>query len=221
MHPTSRGDQDNFGARLSGDAMPRQLVDLHQEQKSKFKQGRALPLSGPQADEPHSTLVASCCVSAGEPPISRARGDGANLYFRRRRRRLRIPRDRVRIANAGDKHVKLDQEARRRHQGQVQTNAVYRCKALSLIGIFCPAEGDPHRSKTRDILQEGQTVRARLRKKIDGDVLLRETRIVRTPLLIQLHNGHIRDQERILKELDQTALLVGAVLEKLATHFAV
>ena len=221
MHPTSRGDQDNFGARLSGDAMPRQLVDLHQNQKSKFKQGRALPLSGPQADEPHSTLVASCCVSAGEPPISRARGDRANLYFRRRRRRLRIPRDRVRIANAGDKHVKLDQEARRRHQGQVQTNAVYRCKALSLIGIFCPAEGDPHRSKTRDILQEGQTVRARLRKKIDGDVLLRETRIVRTPLLIQLHNGHIRDQERILKELDQTALLVGAVLEKLATNFAV
>ena len=127
----------------------------------------------------------------------------------------------MRIANAGDKHVKLDQEARRRHQGQVQTNAVYRCKALSLIGIFCPAEGDPHRSKTRDILQEGQTVRARLRKKIDGDVLLRETRIVRTPLLIQLHNGHIGYQERILKELDQTALLVGAVLEKLATHFAV
>ena len=72
---------------------PDSLVDLHQEQKSKFKQGRALPLSGPQADEPHSTLVASCCVNAGEPQISRARGDGANLYFRRRRRRLRIPRD--------------------------------------------------------------------------------------------------------------------------------
>ena len=29
-------------------------------------------------------------------------------------------------------------------------------------------------------------------------------RIVRTPLLIQLHNGHTRDQERILKELDHT-----------------
>ena len=28
----------------------------------KFKQGRALPLSGSQADELHSTLVASCCV---------------------------------------------------------------------------------------------------------------------------------------------------------------
>ena len=68
-----RGDQDNFGARLSGDAMPRQLVDLHQEQKSKFKQGRALPLSGPQADEPHSTLVASCCVSAGDDQQSSRR----------------------------------------------------------------------------------------------------------------------------------------------------
>ena len=60
--------------------MPRQLVDLHQEQKSKFKQGRALPLSGSQADEPHSTLVA------------------ANLYFRRRRRRLHIHHDHPAVA---------------------------------------------------------------------------------------------------------------------------
>ena len=108
MHPTSRGDQDNFGARLSGDAMPRQLVDLHQEQKSKFKQGRALPLSGPQADEPHSTLVASCCVSAGDHRSAELAATEPTCILGGRRR-LRIPRDRVRIANAGDKHVKLDQ----------------------------------------------------------------------------------------------------------------